>query len=284
MSRAKRTVAMEANRSAMSVRAKGSGSKIDNGLIGNKENQAPKHKAASARSKALSQATQSDLNSKRSAKISKSLVVLPSEKAIQEAFQNKDTSFLTSTFTTLTTATPLQLYQDLIAETELLEQQRTKLIASLQSENDRLMAISDENQKLKQENEELRQRLATQTQSDTTNAESELNKYETVLDLVQMMTGLSCWNYEESSSEFVFHLQKTGAHATLFFKITAYKDTKTQDLYYEPLLDYNDDEIPTNNEQRLRECLTDYFLDDLKVGVGNAKRFFGKLSSDLDKK
>ncbi|KAH3670545.1 hypothetical protein OGAPHI_001060 [Ogataea philodendri] len=239
---------------------------------------------------------------------------LPSEATISQLFQRKDLKALTNILNDLTSSKPERMFQDYKKLSERKQQASETLISNLTKENQKLRtglksaqtdktstkeieqlkrqvdALKKENARLVAEHEsQSAKRGPAQRESKMEEAVAELDLVGTKLEIMELLTGLSCLEYTEDSENMIFKMKQAGETCTLIYQLLISK-LGAGEIVYIPILEHGDGEPDLDsadwaeNLDKLGKVLPEYLLDNLTFPSSTLYNFYNKLGRSLNKK
>lgn len=223
---------------------------------------------------------------------------LPSATDIENAFVNRDLDLLKTLLNQI-----LSVHRDTDIITAKSREQLEKsesLIKDLVDENSELKSKLDsssqivddkELKRVETENKRLLKQIETLSETSADLAESEkdeLAKVQVILDMFELLGGLSCLDFEENDQQMIFTMKQSGPSVFLKFNLMISKsvDQGINEIVYTPLLKRDPSQSREEHEKysrELKKTLPDYFLDSLTFPYSSLRSFHTKMSRSLSR-
>ncbi|ANZ74794.1 BA75_01074T0 [Komagataella pastoris] len=212
-------------------------------------------------------------------------VTLPSDVLLNQLFLRRDVRQLNEILNDLTTDKTEEIFNTykLMAEQRMrksdnLVQSLTQQIKDLNNQLEEgpfaLQQLEDENEKLRRE----LQSLKNQSFDDSSN--EQLANIQVIFDMFELMTGISCTDFEETNEQIVFTIRQSSIDSTfLMYKLSINKNTSRHigEIEYHPI--FNEELQP--DFELVKSRLPDYLKDDLTFPYNTLRNFFSKVSRSL---
>ncbi|OWB63413.1 hypothetical protein B5S29_g4391 [[Candida] boidinii] len=224
---------------------------------------------------------------------------LPSDSTLNQLFQKKDLKNLTNILTELTNTKSERMLIEFKKTAEKRFNTSDKLISNLTKEitylktqlnnqkRDKTNELNEIN-KLKLENESLIKKIELlNSESLNLNNENlikEKNLNNTKFEIIELLTGLICIEFNENQENLSFKLKQTGDSCILYYQLLISKNGSSDIVYIPDIDNIKDIEDSLKNKENLKTYLPDYLLDNLTFPANTLNNFFNKLSRSLNKK
>lgn len=124
-------------------------------------------------------------------------------------------------------------------------------------------------------------------ESKLSDANNELVLSDSKQEMIELLCGTACLDYEENEKSIIFALRQSGTLCTLYYQLIINK-SEPSDLIYSPVQKKPQD-WPTDsaiswkvNMDRLHSLLPEYLLDNLTFPSSNLRNFYRKISKAVN--
>ncbi|ODV86815.1 hypothetical protein CANARDRAFT_191506, partial [[Candida] arabinofermentans NRRL YB-2248] len=119
-------------------------------------------------------------------------------------------------------------------------------------------------------------------ESSSTQVVKELDLFSTKLEIMELLTELSCIEYIENTDNLIFKMRQSGTTCSLTYRLLISKSEVTE-IVYIPSIDDDAEDDDGENLLKLKKCLPDYLLDNLTFPSNTLYNFYNKLARSLNK-
>lgn len=119
------------------------------------------------------------------------------------------------------------------------------------------------------------------------NVNNELVLSDSKHEMIELLSGTACLDYEENEKSIIFELRQNGTQCTLYYQLIINK-SEPSDLIYSPIQKKPQDWSTDNpvswkvNMDRLHSLLPEYLLDNLTFPSNNLRNFYRKISKAVN--